>query len=373
MNDQNYLHCLYVDENGNTSINISDLARKTHAIRTEYFNPKFKKVNWWETIFCGISIVKDMRDRLPERHRDLYSIKPDKSADFDSLILQMKQSIKDYFVRNWSSERKLCLHSAGYDSRIISGILTELRQERGDDWIGDIHFRCHQPEERMFIEIMKMQGWREDQYSVWANSPVDHYNIGNKQVLNGFCPVTHQMDFFSDISPDSKKTVLIMGFHGGEFFCYPALGKKQIKNIDYCPNTNVNRWLNQFTMEGEWVSMYAYEYKQLLAPYLDYEYLKIASLMPDKYLSTVTRKLDTVRQAILKTMSINTLAVEYGNHNYTWNISPATKQRMMGEYFQSKFYQDYKVGVNFDNIISDIAGHDGKVWAFSLLYDKIHG
>jgi len=361
---------------------MSDLARKMFlergslAINTAFFHPDYKKANWWETIFPDIEIVRDMRDKLPERHQSLYGMKPDWTIPFDSLIHQIKQSLKDYFIRNWDSEDKhLCCHSAGYDSRIISGILTELRQERGDAWIGDIHFRCHQPEGQDFVKIMKMQGWREDQYSVWENTPEDHYNLGRTtKILNGFNPLTHQMDFISDIVPDREKknTVIIDGSQGGEFFCYYAIRMKRVRDgIEYCQNPNINRWMSFFAEDGEWMSMMAYEYKDLLAPFLSYDYLKLASLMPNRYVSAVDNTLDSVRQAILETMSINTLAVEYGHHRYTWGLSEATKQSMADWYINSRFYKDYGIVVNYDSIGKNITGHDGKVWAFSLMYEKV--
>ena len=380
-NNEIYLHCVYTNSAGETSLSLSDLARRMYlengslAINSAFFNLSFKKDNWYDTIFPDIEIVRDMHNKLSDQYKDLFSIKPDGAADFDVLIREMKSQLKEYFVKHWDSDApKVCFHSAGYDSRIISGILTELRHERGDEWIGDIHFRCHQPEERAFIEIMKMQGWGEDQYSVWENSPQDHYNIGRvTQVLNGFSPITHQMDFSSDILPDGKKkdTILIMGFNGGEFFNYYAVGNPRQKTIEYCQNPNINRWLSYFSEEGEWVSMYAYEHKELLAPFLCCGYLKVASLMPNKYVASVDPTLDTVRKALLETMSINTLAVDYGHHKYTWGISQDTKQEMISWYKDSKFYKAYGIEVVFDNILNNITGHDGKLWAFSLMYEKV--
>jgi hypothetical protein len=376
-----YLHCVYTNKAGETSLSLSDLARKMYldngslAVNIAFFNAEFKKENWYDTIFPEIEIVKDMRHKLPEQHQSLFSTRTDGSMDFDVLIRQIKNALKDYFVCNWDSNaKKICFHSAGYDSRIISGILTELRQEKGDDWIGNLHFRCHQPEEIEFVEIMKLQGWRENQYSVWEKPPEDHYNIGRTtQILNGFLPLTHQMDFASDIMPDNEKknTILILGSNGGEFFSYHATGRKRVKDIEYCQSPNMNRWLNYFSEEGEWMSMYVYEHKDVLAPFLSYDYLKLACLMSNKYLYPVTKMLDTVRQAILQTMSINTLSVGYGFHKYTWGISEETKKSMMGWYKKSKFYKDYAIEVNFDNIDNNIAGHDGRLWAFSLMYEKI--
>lgn len=383
MNARNeiYLHCVYTNNKGQTSFSLSDLARRMYlengalAINSAFFNLSFKKDNWYDTIFPEIEIVKDMRDKLPKKHKALTSVRPDEGIDFSPLVQDMKKALKAYFVKNWDSKaRKLCFHSAGFDSRIISGILTELRDEKGEDWIGDIHFRCHQPEEIPFMEIMKLQGWREDQYSVWENTPEDHYNIGRTtQILNGFSPVTHQMDFSSDILSDDEKknTILILGFNGGEFWNYYAVGNPRVKHVNYCINPNINRWMGYFAEEGEWVSMYAYEYKDILAPFLSCDYLKLASLMPDKYVLSVNPTLDSVRRAILETMSVNTVDIEYGFHKYTWGISEVTKEKMADWYVNSKFYKAYGIKVSMDNIATNIAGHDGKLWAFSLMYEKI--
>jgi hypothetical protein len=40
-------------------------------------------------------------------------------------------------------------------------------------------------------------------------------------------------------------------------------------------------------------------------------------------------------------------------------------------YANSKFYKDYGIKVDFDSISDNISGHDGKLWAFSLMYEKV--
>ena len=68
-------------------------------------------------------------------------------------------------------------HSSGYDSRIISGILTKLRKRNGDSWLGDLLFLCLQPEGELFKRIMRFEGWEPSQYVVFkeGDPATDYY------------------------------------------------------------------------------------------------------------------------------------------------------------------------------------------------------
>ncbi len=68
---------------------------------------------------------------------------------------------------NWKPEKfHLVLHSAGYDSRILSTGIKTLYMKKGADWLGKVLFAEVNEESEPFKEIMQVEGWSENQYAV---------------------------------------------------------------------------------------------------------------------------------------------------------------------------------------------------------------
>lgn len=348
-----------------------DMARNGYQLTFDerYLNPSYKKQDYRETCFKEIKI-KSMQDKLPSY---LFKAQKPLKVSFDEFIIKLKDSIKSSLVKGWEPGRKkVMLHSAGFDSRIISGVITELREEKGENWIGEIHFRCHQPEGEMFKEIMKREGWREDQYSLWEDikGKDNHYNLGRIEPVNGFLSHIQQYDFFSDIVDED--TILIGGIYGGELFDYPARGKKHFTNHQYCPNELLNSLHNYMLYDGETVSKYAADCYRFIAPYLSIDYLKVATRCPKEFIkrrSDVALEYpDEIRAALVKSFDFNILDIPYCRHDYHWNTTDKRWQEMKLYYYSSEFYKDYKVEINIPFKGSD---HDSKLWAFSIMYEEI--
>lgn len=93
------------------------------------------------------------------------------------------QAITQVIERDWNPDKfNVCLHSSGYDSRIISGILMKLREKHGWGWIGKILFLCNEPEGKIFKRIMKWEGWKPSQYHVYKEGVTVDY----REELLGF-------------------------------------------------------------------------------------------------------------------------------------------------------------------------------------------
>jgi len=370
-----YLPTQYKSDLGE-SLKIVDLAKDMIkagyqlTFDERYLEPGYKKDNYTQTCFKEIEI-KPMQDKLS---KSLLKKQKPLNISFGSFVLKLKSTIKKYIESNWETDRKkVMLHSAGFDSRIISGIIAELREEKGEDWIGEIHFRCHQPEGEMFTEIMKRERWREDQYSLWEDikGKDDHYNLGRIEPVNGFLSHIQQYDFFSDIV--DKDTILIGGIYGGELFDYPARGKKHFTNHKYCENELLNSLHNYMLHDGETVSKYAAECYRFIAPYLSVDYLKVATRCPKEFIkrrSDVALEYpDEIRAALVESFDFNILDIPYCRHDYHWNTTEKTWNKMKLFYYSSMFFDKYKININIPFKGSD---HDSKLWAFSILYEEVY-
>jgi len=86
-------------------------------------------------------------------------------------------TLKDVIYKTWGNDFHVVGHSGGHDSRIISTIIKELREEHGDDWLGKILFVENGGEGIEFHKIMENQGWGKSQYMVYNEgaNPRDYH------------------------------------------------------------------------------------------------------------------------------------------------------------------------------------------------------
>jgi len=82
--------------------------------------------------------------------------------------------------------------SSGYDSRCIAMAIKTLAEENGDEWLGRVLFFEAAGEPESFTQLMRAQGWAEDQYLVcYGGKPTEYhrysFDFGKAwQRLNGF-------------------------------------------------------------------------------------------------------------------------------------------------------------------------------------------
>lgn len=68
-------------------------------------------------------------------------------------------------------------HSSGYDTRLITGILRNLRKKNGDEWLGTVLFYCFEPEIAYAKKIFDYMEWPKDWWIPVREGvgPVDYY------------------------------------------------------------------------------------------------------------------------------------------------------------------------------------------------------
>jgi hypothetical protein len=377
---ETFLPTFYADCYGRKGLTIYDLAKQIVnddlqlTFDVNYLKRGYVKSRPEETPFYEIRNM-DIMEKVPSKYGYLTRKQEFLNRNLDDTAKLLKQAIKNYIVKLWNTDKKkVMLHSAGHDSRIISGILMELREEKGEDWIGELHFRCHQPEGDMFKIIMEREGWKPSQYSLWEDfkGKDDHYNLGRIEPVNGFLSHIQQYDFFSDIVDED--TILIGGIYGGEMFSYPALNKKHFTNHNYTENEQLNSLLNYMLYDGETISKYMNDSYYMIAPYISYEYLSVACRVDPKHI-TYDNNLekgapDNIRLALLKTFDVDLVNIPYCWHDYTWNTTDKRWQEMKEFYYDSAFFHEYDISIQ---IPFKGNTYESKIWAWSVVWEYIYG
>lgn len=300
-----------------------------------------------EFVTCNIKpeIPPERRYLTRPMPRYTASVTPAKIAKM--LIAEMEK----YFVELWDSNRfHLVFCSGGLDSRIMSLVLARLRRKKGKRWLGDIHFRCHEPEGQLFKKSMAKQGWKPSEYSVYKEGRfrgLDYFSIGkfNRDVNAFHRPLA---EFWDDLltTKEERKTVLVTGSGGGELFSYPLFKHWKFtanRYEDFVYNTraiviSVHRTYNRWN--------------DVLSPFLAYGYLDKAFRVPKKYFkwvkaecfSTVNPYKGWQKRDLMRMALFNQLRGElplFVGHEYNLKISGATADYMRKKYRGSKFYRDF--------------------------------
>ena len=298
-------------------------------------------------------LICDYKPEIPPEYHYLTSPLPKYHASTTpaKIAKMLIEEMEKYFVELWDSSRfHLVFCSGGLDSRILSRVLAKLRKKKGRRWLGDIHFRCHEPEGRLFKRAMAMQGWKSSEYSVYKEGSfrgLDYFNSADfTHYVNGFHnPLA---EFWDDLltTKEERKTVLVTGSGGGELFSYPLFKRWKFtenRYEDFVYNTrpiviSVHRTYHRW--------------HDILSPFLSYGYLDKAFRVPKKYFkwvkarcySTVDpykgwQKRDLMRMALFKHLRGKVML--FVGHEYNLRISGETADYMRKKYRGSKFYRDF--------------------------------
>lgn len=168
-------------QNGTCSLSLEELARSVGPLS---LNPGYlgqvRRLRKGETLFQEIEIVKPI-ELIPQSIRSLLASKRG-SVEYSQteLVKGIVDRLSNFIEKAWDTSKfHIMFHSSGYDSRIISGILSKLHQKHGDSWLGNILFLCFQPEGDLFKQIMQLEGWKPSQYVVFnEDSPATDYRVG---------------------------------------------------------------------------------------------------------------------------------------------------------------------------------------------------
>lgn len=107
----------------------------------------------------------------------------------------MYAAMRATIMDNWEPDSyKIITHSSGYDSRLISSIICDMKKEFGERFIGNILFVECGGEGEAMIEIMKYQGWDESQYLVFDDKDwyIDYNKVHHRLNMFAGYPVNYQ-------------------------------------------------------------------------------------------------------------------------------------------------------------------------------------
>ena len=149
-------------ETGAESGLITDLASLRGKVTLNHgYNGRVEEIRQGSTLFREITITPPL---IPESIRNLIRF-GDALASND--VSTIANAIASVIERRWDPKQfHLVMHSSGYDSRIISKTIANLREKHGGSWLGDVLFLCWEPEGALFKQIMELEGWRREQYHV---------------------------------------------------------------------------------------------------------------------------------------------------------------------------------------------------------------
>ena len=340
------------------------------VVNTNFFNREFRAA-YSLTPFPAVRFAQPA-EILPPEHRQIIEDINFSCLTEKGIAMEIRRSLKSYFKKAIQKDRYIVFHSAGYDSRIISLVMMELRDEDHD--MSRVHFRCYQPEGPMFLEIMKRQGWPRGQYSVFEGSEEDYYDIGRPdRPLNGWQNYNQQMNFWSDIVENEKEWIVITGT-GGELFKFMA-AKDPMYYPQRTQNKNLNLLLNRYPGEGEWEGYYRRVFKDVYLPFFSFDYLNVSLFNAPEV--SFDGKRDNVRMEVVRSFidshRVDCLNIRYGEHNYTWNLSKKRKRFITEWFYNSLLYKKYTKyipkGLDFT---TDLYGHEAKLWGFATLYEHVN-
>jgi len=376
----------------NSKVSDIDFIKVCNATPKLTLNPKYLTKNFQQhsvesTIFKEIRMLTPIEKIHPDFAFVLSKEREPTPVSIGEFTKGLYLGIKDYFKTIWDpNQQKICHHSSGYDSRIISGILVHLRDEMGEDWIGNLHFRAHAPECDQFLQIMKHQRWKTDQYSIW-DKPIEFYDVTQPEhAVNGFANYQVAMNFWKDIIPigEEKNWVEISGSGGGEFANYPLIHRKiRRKLLDFvfsirrkrhhCENENFNRYLNCFPDFNTSTSYRKIKFKALIRPYFSYSFLVVALNVQKRFYKQVPGSTDLIRHELLKLIDPELLKIPRLSHNYRFMMSEEHKKKLRDFWEASRLYSDYKhlksvYNVDPTNIRDRFTR---KLFGFATCYEKI--
>lgn len=184
---------LYCNQDGVTSPYLYAVAPKRLTLHRD-FNCGSTGV-WQGSPFQEIEVVSPAVEpevaALCQVYPTIFTTNPN---DIGQALLPI---IRQVIESEWRADKyHIIFGSSGNDTRIISGILRNLHEEKGMDWIGRILFVSTKWERESFKRLLMVQGWSVNQFLVYnENVPDEEYfaeslNLETAwQELNAPCPI----------------------------------------------------------------------------------------------------------------------------------------------------------------------------------------
>jgi len=245
-------------------LTIQKVAHDNNPLPVGHHNTLFKEVMLKPYVETNTDLIRELNNITPQNN---------------DWINVMWNVLKDIIYKSWSPDKfHVVAHSSGHDSRIISTIIKELRQQHGDNWLGGLLFVENGGEGKEFEMIMQHQGWEKDKYIVFNkdSTPGEYHKYSLNfdtmwEKFNGISgyPYNYWWDSFrilqdADIIPDN-----IQGFTGYGAYIEQAVKKER---LDACfRGMTFRAWfmwdyyyqIIMFRCLGEWVY-----------PWLSHDYMR---------------------------------------------------------------------------------------------------
>lgn len=159
-------------DTGETSLRIYDVVKDRVTL-----NPAFscggRQGTWKSSPFREIEVVA--QKALPEiADMEIHRLSS------TGILQRLYDRIYSSIEHSWDTDAfHVVFHSSGYDSRIISGIITKLCKENGKEWLGrGLLFLSNRWEASSFRLIMDALGWSSYHYAAFdQGSAQDHFAL----------------------------------------------------------------------------------------------------------------------------------------------------------------------------------------------------
>lgn len=367
MNDNQFNRCMFTSPVGITP-NILHAVNSDSVFKTKFLNRNYVP-GPFETPFNNVWLCQP-RDYMEHDH---WLFKPQQPFDgtYQEYIDSLVAALKKYLLKHIDPLKKyLFSHSSGMDSRLISGAMAQIRDYGSHDF-SNVHFRCHAPENSVFLKIMEAQGWPKDQYSTFDPGD-DCYGIGVDNIcINGWCSYSNQMNYWSDIAPNPKGWIIITG-EGGELFKYIAKGGKA--PFQYTDNYHLNMLIEHNPGNGEWDNQNAAIFGDAIMPLWSYEYLALSNRVRREWIKPLpVTGWDNIRTDLVAAVGMSGFDFVKNDYEVTWKIPKERQERMSTLFFEGRFYKEFGnlIPKNID-FFTNPFGWESKVWGFAVtVFDKI--
>ena len=328
---------------GEVSLNYVALEKIKKHGRIIGYETVFNEITW---INPNVSIEKNISSKLS------YGINCNKWVD------AFIDELKNWFIKNLSFEKEYwLLHSSGGDSRILSGVLSQLRKE-GYDW--NIKFVSWYPEARTSYKILKFLGWENER--IWlVGRPNDKNNYWNENNFYDFDEIgiitngeimpfgSAQSNFWKPYFVDVSNITIIMALMGdvvmGALPWWRRMKRYHVltQPFLYSKNFKINTLIAGTTRwNGLGILGYLRNFEDILIPTMSYEFVSLGINVP-----FLCRFDDQIRKKIQEKLKKGLSTIP--NDNGVWVINNMQLfDKIWEDYYSSIFYKETKLDEKAD-------------------------
>jgi hypothetical protein len=111
------------------------------------------------------TLLKDVRAAIRVPHPEIAKLFSRQSGkqevdNIEAHADRMLATLIKHVRRSWNPlARHIVMHSSGFDTRLLTGVLRKVASEEGNNWLGEVKFVCFQPEIQDARKIFNHVGW----------------------------------------------------------------------------------------------------------------------------------------------------------------------------------------------------------------------